>query len=1460
MDSLFLWYSSIMLKRSYPSSSLSLQSKITYLVLLMSLCSIWVLTLFISKRLEQEMTAQIEAQQFSIASYIADSIENQVKLRISSLTSVASLIAPELMANSGKVKEYLHGNPLLLALFQKGVVVISKEGRVIADYPVVPGRSGVSLADREYFRDVVSSGKPAVGKPTIGRFSGKPVVGFATPILDRSGKLMGVMAGYTLLSDPTLLGTIESSLYKDFPDRLLVGSRKYHMYVTGSDPSRAFEPRPAHGVNPLLDRLEAGFEGSGITVNSRGVRILVSGKQIPTAGWFIRVGLPAEMAFAPIRSMKRWAYSIAFGLSLLSSFLVWLIIRQSLRPLYTASRLIQDITDERLPLQNIPVAKYDEIGQLLASFNVHLDYRKKAEELLVESEERFKMLYEYSPEGILLADVESKRFYSGNKEMCEMLGYSQEEICGLGVSDIHPDKDLPYVMSQFERRLSGEYTLSVDIPVKRKNGSVFYADVNSFVMTLSGKKYLVNSFRDITERRKADEKIFRLNRLYTVLSKINEAIVRTHNLEELYEKVCKIVVEDGQFRMAWMGIVDKDTALVKPAAKYGYSSDYLDSITISVDPNEPEGVGPTGNALREGRYIINNDTENNPAMLPWRDEALKRGYLSNAAFPLFENEKLFGAITLYANEPFYFNKEEIELLLSLSNDVSFAIEAIVTEEERRKTEETLKKREENFRQFIDSNPVAMAVTDKSGKFRFFNNKFMETFGYTMDDIPTLDEWWQRAYPDEEYRQKVMNSWRTAANKAIKDRKHRVPQEWRVSCRDGSLRNIEFRMSSMQDFNIYIFHDITESRHSREQLETANELLENIIEFLPDATLIIDKDKRIIAWNRAIEEITGVPKKDIVGKDHYYAAVPFYGEPRPFLIDLVGKDDEELASKYAYVKKKRDVLYAEAFAPELNNGGGAYIWTTASPLFDTSGKMIGAIESIRDISHKKSFEDTLSASEEKYRTLFEESKDAVFMSSPEGKYLDINQAGVELFGYSSKEEFLAIANANDLYFNPEDRKTYLTMVDEQGFVKDYEIRMKRRDGKKLSILSTSSIVRDEQGAIKAYRGIMRDVTEHKNLEQQLLQSQKMEAIGQLAGGIAHDFNNLLTAIIGYSDLELMALPEDTVAAKNIKVIRDAGEKAASLVKQILSFSRKQVLEMSILNLNAIAEDMGKLLTRTIGENISLDLNIKTKTENIMADSGQVGQILLNLAVNARDAMPSGGRLSIGTSDEYLDEDFTKTHQGAVIGKYVLLTVTDTGHGISKKIQDRIFEPFFTTKEPGKGTGLGLSTVYGIVKQHNGYIWVYSEEGEGSTFKIYLPAVKGETTEAEKPKSIIASGTETVLVVDDEPDIRRFVVDVLQSLGYKVIKASSAREALRISNEIEDNIDLLLTDLTMPGMNGLELRESFLKKSPATKVIVMSGYGDEAITDKRIKKDDIIFMQKPLTYRKLATKLRDVLDTR
>ena len=383
-------------------------------------------------------------------------------------------------------------------------------------------------------------------------------------------------------------------------------------------------------------------------------------------------------------------------------------------------------------------------------------------------------------------------------------------------------------------------------------------------------------------------------------------------------------------------------------------------------------------------------------------------------------------------------------------------------------------------------------------------------------------------------------------------------------------------------------------------------------------------------------------------------------------------------------------------------------------------------------------------------------------------------------------------------------------------------------------------------------------DRKKLETQLLQATKMEAIGRFAGGIAHDFNNLLSVIVGYTEMLLMDLPAADPVAERISIVRAAGEKAAELTQQLLAFSRRQVLELRVVSMNSVIKNMSKMLTRIIGEDIVLELHTLASAGTVLADSGQLEQVVMNLAVNARDAMPDGGSLILETADVELDEGYAISHEAVIPGRYVMLAVSDNGTGMSKDVQERIFEPFFTTKTAGIGSGLGLAMIYGIVKQHHGYIYVYSEPGKGTTFKIYLPAVQKDVIEADRKKVPLLNGNETILVVDDDPFIRKLTVDMLTPLGYSLLQADNGANALKTSDAFEGAIDILITDVIMPGMNGKELADAFLLKRPKAKVIFMSGYTTDAIAHRGIIEKETAFIQKPLTLYKLAGKLREVLD--
>ena len=411
------------------------------------------------------------------------------------------------------------------------------------------------------------------------------------------------------------------------------------------------------------------------------------------------------------------------------------------------------------------------------------------------------------------------------------------------------------------------------------------------------------------------------------------------------------------------------------------------------------------------------------------------------------------------------------------------------------------------------------------------------------------------------------------------------------------------------------------------------------------------------------------------------------------------------------------------------------------------------------------------------------------------------------------------------------------------------------------------IRDNAGYITAALELVVPVTERKrierekaNLEEQLRQSQKMEAIGRLAGGVAHDFNNLLTVIKGYSQLSLLELKEDDPLKENIEEIKRATERAADLTRQLLAFSRRQILEVKVLDLNTILKNLDKMLRRVIGEDIELVTLLAEDLGMVKSDPGQIEQVVMNLAVNARDAMPNGGKLTIETANVELDEEYARAHIAVKPGCYVMLSVSDTGIGMTPEVKERVFEPFFTTKEKSKGTGLGLSTVYGIVKQSEGNIWVYSELGKGTTFKIYLPRVDEplEEVTGEVVKKELPRGGETILIVEDNEEVRKLAARILKKQGYTVLEGSHGDEALNVCKQHKGPIHLMVTDVVMPGMSGRELSERLKPLYPQMKVLYMSGYTDNAITHHGVLEKGVNYIQKPFTVDGLARKVREVLD--
>jgi two-component system, cell cycle sensor histidine kinase and response regulator CckA len=448
---------------------------------------------------------------------------------------------------------------------------------------------------------------------------------------------------------------------------------------------------------------------------------------------------------------------------------------------------------------------------------------------------------------------------------------------------------------------------------------------------------------------------------------------------------------------------------------------------------------------------------------------------------------------------------------------------------------------------------------------------------------------------------------------------------------------------------------------------------------------------------------------------------------------------------------------------------------------------------------------------------------------------------------------------DIYQSGEERRSAIEKCEETGRVQGIEVNWKTKDNAVVVVSMTGKTVRDESGRTKSYEVIVENITERQSLEKQFQQAQKMEAVGRLAGGVAHDFNNVLGVITGYTELVAPTFASDDPRRKQVEEIGKAGTRAAALTRQLLAFSRKQVIQPVLLDLNSVVTEIDDMLRRLIGEDIDLTIVRDSKLKRVNADRGQIEQILMNLAVNARDAMPQGGRLIIETKNVELDEAYVRLHPFVKAGKYVALSVSDNGCGIPQDIQAHIFEPFFTTKEPGEGTGLGLSTVYGIVKQSNGHITLYSEVGRGTTFRIYLPELDeaAQCAPLEAPQSLLR-GTETVLLVEDEGSMRELTRECLARRGFVVLEAQDGMTALDIADRHPDPIHLLLTDVIMPTMSGRELSEKLLHLRPETKVLYMSGYTHDLISQHGILDARIALIEKPFSIDALLTRIRGILD--
>jgi two-component system cell cycle sensor histidine kinase/response regulator CckA len=757
--------------------------------------------------------------------------------------------------------------------------------------------------------------------------------------------------------------------------------------------------------------------------------------------------------------------------------------------------------------------------------------------------------------------------------------------------------------------------------------------------------------------------------------------------------------------------------------------------------------------------------------------------------------------------------------------------------ERKCAEEELRKSEERFSKAFCSSPLAITIsTQAEGRYLDVNDAFLQILGYKREDVigrtASKLSFWAQPSQRMEMLELLRKDGRVTEFRAQYKTSTGEHRETEVSAELIELEG--------QPCVLAITRDITERMRSERSLRE----YERVVEGLVDMIVVVDRDYRYIIANRSFLNYRDIEREQVIGR-----RVDEVLDKETFESIVKEKMDECFRGKVVQYELKYHY-------PDL---GERALFASYFPIAGPTGiERIACV--LRDITEHKRAEEKLRNSEDRFSKAFRQSPLAITISTEaDGRYLDANESFLKMTGYTREDVVGHTASELRFWALPSLRTDLLRQLREGGSVTDRGMQFKTAKAEiREAELSWAPIEVEGQPCLLAF---MRDTTETQRLEAQFLQSQKMEAVGRLAAGVAHDFNNMLSVIIGYSDLSMDLVASESSARRYLVQIKKASERAASLTRQLLAFSRQQLVFPRILDLNDVVKNVSTMLLRMVGESVSVSFQPTTPIGSIKADPGQIEQILMNLVVNARDAMPRGGKITIETAHAELDEHYVSQHPGSQTGRHVVLAISDTGCGIDESIRSKIFEPFFTTKSIGQGTGLGLSTVYGIVTQSKGSISVESEAGKGTTFKIYFPGLVAKAEELVQPAEVdeLPAGSETILVVDDDEAVRKVTASLLTSAGYRVIEASNAEKALEVMTASGPQIDLLLTDLIMFGQSGFDLFEHAKVIRPDLRSLFMSGYTGDLVALRGGSISERSFLPKPFTRSSLVKKVYSVLHS-
>jgi PAS domain S-box-containing protein len=999
--------------------------------------------------------------------------------------------------------------------------------------------------------------------------------------------------------------------------------------------------------------------------------------------------------------------------------------------------------------------------------------------------------------------------------------------------------------------------------------------VSSSPITTSMGTLAVVALEDISERKQMEDRVHRLNRLLGTIREINQLIVRESSREWMLAETCRIIVEHGGFRMAWIGVADQASGEVRPLAVAGHEDGFLAEAQIRCD-DSPRGRGPEGVAVREGRTVVIHDIGMDPSTEPWRDPARSRAYGSVISLPLEMASGAVGTLSVVADQPAVFDDEIIGLVEELAADVGFALRTIEISSRRTQAERALRESEERYRQLFEAESDAILLIDNlTGRILEANSATEALYGYSRDELLALHNTDLSAEAQET---RARTTARVDPGQVI-----HIPLRLHRH-RNGTVIEVEItgRFFEWQGRPVHIaaIRDITERRRADAALQgelvvrTALTEISKVV--MAEEIRMDDVEAAVLQHARQlttseygfmseIDPTTGDSVcRSFVGHlaplsegDDEWPRLTFRRDPDGNYPGLTG---HALNTREAFLTNTPDSHPATRGVPDghvpverfmavpvMSGGKLLGMVALANPERDYEPADLDAVGRLADYYavaiDRARWENELVVSEIRYRTLFEHSPLGIYRSRPDGRIVDANPTMIRMLGYDSLEALQEIDLKLALYYAEGERSRIGHELEESGLVAGFETTLRHRSGRPVYVRESARAIRDETGSIVYFEGTFEDVTERHLLAEQLLQAQKMEAVGRLAGGVAHDFNNLLQAMLSQTQIIRSASTDP----ERITVIADDLEqeihRGASFTRQLLLFSRREPTQIERLDVNRVIEQQAGLLRRMVRENIAFRLNLAPGSLWVDGDQGQLGQVLMNLVVNASDALENGGELTLrsGGNDDS-----------------VWFTVEDNGPGVSEEIRVTIFEPFFTTKAATKGTGLGLSVVHGIVSQHRGAVRVEDREGGGSVFSVTLPRVQSEpevqpadTTDTDRKAPARGHG-ERILVVEDEPAAREALAELLDLLGYEVAAVGSAEEALALEEAAPFHI--LLTDLMLPGASGTSLAVTLRARWPDLEVLLMSGYAEDEIVRRDIGAGAVRFLQKPFDLATLARELR------